>query len=85
MLGNWRDRNNKFGDLAKMSYDMLNIPITTVALKSAFSIRSRVLSKYKSVMLDEKFKLSYAHVIGCLVLLVNLTFIVKHFLCTITY
>ena len=53
MLGYWRDRSNKFGDLAKMTYDMLNIPITTVALESAFSIGSRVLSKYKSVMLDE--------------------------------
>ena len=48
MLGYWRDRSNKFGDLAKMSCDVLGIPITTVASESAFSIgsRSRVLIKY---------------------------------------
>ena len=53
MLGYWRDRSNKFGDLAKMAYDVLNIPITFVAPKSTFSIGSRVLSKYRSSMLDE--------------------------------
>ena len=31
MLGYWRDRSNKFGDLVKMAYDVLSIPITTVA------------------------------------------------------
>ena len=45
MLGYWRDKDNKFCDLAKIACDMLSILITTVASKSAFSIRSRVLSK----------------------------------------
>ena len=40
MLGYWRDRNNKFGDLAKMACDVLSIPITTIASESVFSIGS---------------------------------------------
>ena len=53
MLGYWRDRSNIFGDLVKMACDVLNIPIITIASKSTFSIGSRVLSKYRSSMLDE--------------------------------
>ena len=38
MLGYWRDKNNKFGDLAKMTCDVLSILITTVASEFTFSI-----------------------------------------------
>ena len=51
MLGYWKDKSNKFGGLVKMTCDMLSIPITI--LKSAFSIGSRILSKYKSSILDK--------------------------------
>ena len=53
MLGYWRDRSDKFGDLAKMTCDVLSIPITNVTSKSVFNFGSRVLSKYRSYMFDE--------------------------------
>ena len=53
MLGYWKDRSNRFGNLIRMTCDVLNILITTVASGSIFSIGSRVLSKYRTFMLDE--------------------------------
>ena len=53
VLGYWRDRSNKFGDIAKMACDVLSIPITNVASKFVFSIGSRVLSKYRSSMINK--------------------------------
>ena len=53
VLGYWKDRNYRFGDLAMMTCDVLSISITNMASESAFSIDSRVLNNYKSKMLDE--------------------------------
>ena len=62
MLSYWKDRSNRFGDLARMTCDVLSNQITTVASKSAFSIGSHVLSKYRSSMLDETIQaLIYMH------------------------
>ena len=53
MLSYWRDRINRFCDLARMTCDVLNIPITIVVSKSSFSIDYRVLSNYRSSMLNK--------------------------------
>ena len=53
MLGYWKDRSNRFGNLVRMTCDVLNILITTVASGSIFSIGSHVLSKYRTFILDE--------------------------------
>ena len=77
MLGYWKDRSNRFGGPTRMTCDVLSILITTIALESTFSIGSDVLRKYKTSCLMKQFQLSYAHVIGYLVLLVGLTFLLK--------
>ena len=53
MLSYWKDRSNRFCDLARMACDVLSILITTIAPESAFNIGFLVLSKYRSSMIDE--------------------------------
>ena len=53
VLSYWRDRRDRYPNLSKMACDMLSISITIVTSESAFSLSSRVLTKYHSSILLE--------------------------------
>jgi hypothetical protein len=53
ILNWWKMSSSKFPILAQIARVVMAIPITTVALKSAFSIGGRVLDPFRSSLAPE--------------------------------
>ena len=53
VLSWWKEHYNRFPELSLMARDLMNIPITTVATESSFSIEKKILILYQSRLLPE--------------------------------
>ncbi|KAG6473176.1 hypothetical protein ZIOFF_067088 [Zingiber officinale] len=52
----WRSQQFRYPELAKLARDVLVVPISTVASKSAFSLGGRILDQYRSSMSPQVVK-----------------------------
>lgn len=50
ILDFWKSQQYRYPDLARLSMDILCVPVSTVASESAFSLGGRILDQYRSSM-----------------------------------
>ena len=53
MLTYWKKKSSCYPVLSAMARDILAIPITSVASESTFSMRGRILNKWRSAIVPE--------------------------------
>jgi hAT family C-terminal dimerisation region len=65
ILAWWKLKAPKYFILARLTRDILAVPISTVASESIFSIGGRTLNTVRNSLNDESLKLLYVLKIGC--------------------
>nr|KAJ0220748.1 hypothetical protein LSAT_V11C200075940 [Lactuca sativa] len=61
LLDWWKTNEAKYKILGKIARDVLVVPVSTVALKSAFSTGGRVLDSFRSSLFPKKSASAYMH------------------------
>lgn len=54
VLAWWKWNGPKYGDVARMARDILAIPVSTMALESAFSTGGRTIDDYRSSLSSDE-------------------------------
>ena len=53
VLSWWKEHYNRFLELSLIAWNLISIPITTIAFESSFSTGKKILTPYRSCLLPE--------------------------------